>query len=201
MIAAATARQIVAASARAGRVSREGGPVYAKKLVRAFGEKVFDIIEAEPERLREVDGIGPMRAGRITAAWAEQKAVRDIMVFLHSHGVGTARVVRAWRLRCMATRQAVEQKRRPLRLCRNGLPLRAQSGLRRALDLYRPAQNASIRDSGPREIAAPIKGEMSCVCSMVCLRASPSSAPALCSQSQPLSWSRAAYMRAALRRS
>jgi exodeoxyribonuclease V alpha subunit len=73
------------------------GPVYAKKLVRAFGEKVFDIIEAEPDRLREVDGIGPMRAGRITAAWAEQKAVREIMVFLHSHGVGTARAVRIFK--------------------------------------------------------------------------------------------------------
>jgi exodeoxyribonuclease V alpha subunit len=53
------------------------GPAYAKKLLRAFGEKVFDIIEATPDRLREVDGIGPVRAGRITAAWAEQKAVRE----------------------------------------------------------------------------------------------------------------------------
>jgi exodeoxyribonuclease V alpha subunit len=44
------------------------GPVYAKKLVRTFGERVFDVIEAEPDRLREVDGIGPVRAGRITAA-------------------------------------------------------------------------------------------------------------------------------------
>src|SRR5262249_32039170 len=52
------------------------GPVYARKLLRAFGEKVFDVIEAEPDRLREVDGIGPVRAGRITAAWAEQKVVR-----------------------------------------------------------------------------------------------------------------------------
>jgi NAD-dependent DNA ligase len=50
------------------------GPVYAKKLVRAFGEKVFDVIEAEPDRLRAVDGIGAVRAGRITAAWSEQKA-------------------------------------------------------------------------------------------------------------------------------
>jgi exodeoxyribonuclease V alpha subunit len=73
------------------------GPVYAKKLLRAFGEKVFDVIEAEPDRLREVDGIGPLRAGRITAAWAEQKAVREIMVFLHSHGVGTARAVRIYK--------------------------------------------------------------------------------------------------------
>jgi exodeoxyribonuclease V alpha subunit len=70
------------------------GPVYARKLVKAFGANVFDVIEAEPDRLREVIGIGPMRATRITGAWAEQKIVREIMVFLHSHGVGTARAVR-----------------------------------------------------------------------------------------------------------
>ena len=73
------------------------GPVYAKKLLRAFGEKVFDVIEAEPDRLREVDGIGAVRASRIVAAWAEQKVVREIMVFLHSHGVGTARAVRIYK--------------------------------------------------------------------------------------------------------
>ena len=73
------------------------GPVYAKKLVRAFGEKVFDVIEAEPDRLREVTGIGPVRAKRITGGWAEQKIVREIMVFLHSHGVGTARAVRIFK--------------------------------------------------------------------------------------------------------
>ena len=73
------------------------GPVYARKMVKAFGEKVFDVIEAEPDRLREVTGIGPMRAKRITSAWAEQKIVREIMVFLHSHGVGTARAVRIFK--------------------------------------------------------------------------------------------------------
>ena len=73
------------------------GPVYAKKLVRTFGEQVFDIVESDAERLREVDGIGPVRAERITTAWAEQKAVREIMVFLHSHGVGTARAVRIFK--------------------------------------------------------------------------------------------------------
>ena len=73
------------------------GPVYAKKMVRAFGENVFEVIEAEPDRLREVTGIGPVRAKRITGAWAEQKIVREIMVFLHSHGVGTARAVRIFK--------------------------------------------------------------------------------------------------------
>lgn len=73
------------------------GPVYAGKLVKAFGDKVFDVIEIEPDRLREVTGIGRIRARRITDAWAEQKVVREIMVFLHSHGVGTARAVRIYK--------------------------------------------------------------------------------------------------------
>src|SRR6201993_2666950 len=73
------------------------GPVYAKKLVRAFGEAVFDVIQQEPERLREVTGIGPKRAERIIAGWAEQKVIREIMLFLHSNGVGTSRAVRIYK--------------------------------------------------------------------------------------------------------
>jgi exodeoxyribonuclease V alpha subunit len=73
------------------------GPVYAKRLVKMFGKDVFDIIEATPERLREVEGIGPKRADKITAGWADQKVIREIMVFLHEHGMGTARAVRIFK--------------------------------------------------------------------------------------------------------
>jgi exodeoxyribonuclease V alpha subunit len=73
------------------------GPAMAKRIVAAFGEGTFEIIEASPERLTEVSGIGPMRASRIVAGWAEQKAVREIMIFLHAHGVGTARAVRIFK--------------------------------------------------------------------------------------------------------
>ena len=73
------------------------GRVYATKLVEAFGEKVFDVIELEPERLREVEGIGPKRAGQIIAGWSGQRVIREIMVFLHSHGVGTSRAVRIFK--------------------------------------------------------------------------------------------------------
>ena len=73
------------------------GPIYASKLVTAFGAEVFEVIERAPERLREVPGIGRVRAGRIARAWADQKVVREIMVFLHSHGVGTARAVRIFK--------------------------------------------------------------------------------------------------------
>jgi exodeoxyribonuclease V alpha subunit len=73
------------------------GPVYARKLLDRFGEKVFDIIENYSARLEEVDGIGPERRRRIKTAWAEQKVVREIMVFLHSHGVSTSRAVRIYK--------------------------------------------------------------------------------------------------------
>src|SRR3974390_490776 len=73
------------------------GRFYAKKLVRTFGGALFDIIEQEPDRLREVTGIGRKRAERIIAGWAEQKVIREIMLFLHSNGVGTSRAVRIYK--------------------------------------------------------------------------------------------------------
>src|SRR5215218_2298801 len=73
------------------------GPAMAKRIVAMFGETTFEIIEANPERLTEVPGIGPLRASRIVSGWAEQKAVREIMIFLHAHGVGTARAVRIFK--------------------------------------------------------------------------------------------------------
>src|SRR5215211_4571557 len=73
------------------------GPAMAKRIVAMFGEDTFEIVEANPERLTEVPGIGPWRASKIVAGWAEQKAVREIMIFLHAHGVGTARAVRIFK--------------------------------------------------------------------------------------------------------
>jgi exodeoxyribonuclease V alpha subunit len=73
------------------------GPHFAKKLIAAFGAEVFTVIEQEPARLRDVEGIGPLRAERITEGWSAQRAVRDIMVFLHSHGVGTSRALRIYK--------------------------------------------------------------------------------------------------------
>ncbi len=74
------------------------GPHFAARLVRTFGADVFEVIENDPDRLLELPGIGPKRRAQVTAAWAEQKAVREIMVFLQSHGVGAARAVRIHRL-------------------------------------------------------------------------------------------------------
>ena len=74
------------------------GPVYAKKMVAKFGEKIFDVIESASARLQEVEGIGEGRRQQIKGAWAEQRVVRDIMVFLHSHGISTSRALRVFKL-------------------------------------------------------------------------------------------------------
>ena len=73
------------------------GPVYARKLVERFGEAIFDVIDKESARLEQIDGIGPKRRRRIKEAWNEQKVIREIMVFLHSHGVSTSRAVRIYK--------------------------------------------------------------------------------------------------------
>src|SRR3954451_12963415 len=93
------------------------GPVYAKRLVQAFGEGVFDVVEQQPERLREVDGIGPKRAGRIVRGWADQKVVREIMLFLHAHGVGTSRAVRIFKTYGQNAVQVISEN--PYRLARD----------------------------------------------------------------------------------
>jgi exodeoxyribonuclease V alpha subunit len=72
------------------------GRGFAKKLVATFGDRVFEVIEHQPERLREVPGIGRGLARRIAQAWDEQKTVREIMLYLHSHGLSPLRAARIY---------------------------------------------------------------------------------------------------------
>src|SRR5215470_7127571 len=73
------------------------GPVLAKKLVGRFRAEVLAVIEKRPAELQTVDGIGPKRRERIARAWQEARHVREIMLFLHSHGVSTSRAVRIFK--------------------------------------------------------------------------------------------------------
>src|SRR5919106_544825 len=73
------------------------GPKLAERIVGRFREETFDVIEGQPERLFEVPGIGRDRVQRITAAWEEQKQVKEIMVFLHGHGVSTNLAVKIYK--------------------------------------------------------------------------------------------------------
>ncbi|MBN1615470.1 MAG: ATP-dependent RecD-like DNA helicase [Deltaproteobacteria bacterium] len=73
------------------------GPVMAKRIVKNFREKTFDIIEGDITRLAEVDGIGEKRIEMIRKAWEEQKQIRSVMIFLQTHGVSTAYAVKIFR--------------------------------------------------------------------------------------------------------
>ncbi|MCU1291190.1 MAG: ATP-dependent RecD-like helicase [Bryobacterales bacterium] len=73
------------------------GPVYAKKLIARFGEELFEVIEKTPNSLEQIEGIGPKRKLQIVQAWSDQRSIREIMLFLHSHGVGTSRAVRIYK--------------------------------------------------------------------------------------------------------
>ena len=66
------------------------GPVMAKRIVEAFGDKTLEIIEESPDKLCTIEGIGKHRVKMIFDAWKEQKEIRSVMIFLQSHGVSSA---------------------------------------------------------------------------------------------------------------
>jgi exodeoxyribonuclease V alpha subunit len=73
------------------------GPVFADRITRHFGLDTLKVIEEEPERLIEVPGLGPKRTRRIAAAWEEQKAIKEVMLFLQSVEVSTSIAVRIYK--------------------------------------------------------------------------------------------------------
>ncbi|BCJ69981.1 ATP-dependent RecD-like DNA helicase [Polymorphospora rubra] len=73
------------------------GPVFAERIVDHFGLDTLDVIEQTPGRLVEVPGLGPKRTAKITAAWAEQKAIKEVMIFLQGVGVSTSLAVRIYK--------------------------------------------------------------------------------------------------------
>jgi exodeoxyribonuclease V alpha subunit len=73
------------------------GPMMAERMVAHFGTEILSIIDEQPGRLLEVHGLGPKRTQRIAAAWEEQKAIKDVMVFLSDVGVSTSLAVRIYK--------------------------------------------------------------------------------------------------------
>ena len=73
------------------------GPVMAERMVAHFGVDIMHVIDDEPGRLIEVDGLGPKRTAMIAAAWAEQKAIKEVMIFLQGVGVSTSLAVRIYK--------------------------------------------------------------------------------------------------------
>jgi exodeoxyribonuclease V alpha subunit len=66
------------------------GPAFAKRIVETFGEETLRVLDDEPERLAEVTGLGARRAGAVAKAWASQKVIREIMIFLQQHGASAS---------------------------------------------------------------------------------------------------------------
>ena len=73
------------------------GPVTAKRIVDHFGKEALDVIERDPERLIEVEGLGAKRAKWIIKAWEDQREIHNVMLFLQSHEVGTGYAVKIWK--------------------------------------------------------------------------------------------------------
>ncbi len=73
------------------------GPVMARRMVEKFGLETLDIIDEDPERLKEVEGIGPMRRQSIAKAWEEHREIKEVMVFLQGQEVSTAHAVKIYR--------------------------------------------------------------------------------------------------------
>ena len=73
------------------------GPTFAARIVSRFGLQTLDILEKDPDRLREVSGLGRTRIGRIKKAWQEQKEIHRIMVFLQGHNISAAYAVKIFK--------------------------------------------------------------------------------------------------------
>jgi len=122
------------------------GPKLAERIVGRFKEETFNVIEATPERLLEVPGIGMDRTQKITAAWQEQKKVKEIMVFLHGHGVSTNLAVKIYKTYGDASLETVQKN--PYQLERDiyGVGFKTADHLAQALGL--PADHPSRIEAG-----------------------------------------------------
>ena len=136
------------------------GPHFAAQLVRTFGAEVFEVIENDPERLRELPGIGPKRQSQVVAAWAEQKAVREIMVFLQSHGVGSARAVRIYRLYGDRAVDRVRENPYRLTLDVRGIGFRTADAIAQSLGFE--ADSIPRARAGVRHVLQELAGEGHC---------------------------------------
>jgi exodeoxyribonuclease V alpha subunit len=122
------------------------GPRLAERIVAKFKEDTFNMIEQTPERLLEVPGIGMDRTQRITKAWEEQKQVKEIMVFLHGHGVSTNLAVKIYKTYGDAALETVQKN--PYQLERDiyGVGFKTADRIAQALGL--PVDHPSRIEAG-----------------------------------------------------
>ncbi|MCX6564438.1 MAG: ATP-dependent RecD-like DNA helicase [Candidatus Aminicenantes bacterium] len=73
------------------------GPVLAKRIVKAFGERTLDMLSREPDRMKEVEGVGAVKLGEIKRSWEEHQDIRDLIIFLQQHNVSTSLATKIYR--------------------------------------------------------------------------------------------------------
>jgi exodeoxyribonuclease V alpha subunit len=122
------------------------GPKLAERIVGRFKEDTFNVIELTPERMLEVPGIGRDRTNKITAAWKDQKQIKEIMVFLHGHGVSTNLAVKIYKTYGDAALETVQKN--PYQLERDiyGVGFKTADRIAQALGL--PAEHPSRIEAG-----------------------------------------------------
>jgi exodeoxyribonuclease V alpha subunit len=122
------------------------GPRLAERIVRQFGSLTLQVIESQPEKLAEVPDIGPKRSRLIAQAWEEQKQVKDIMLFLHGHGVSTNLAIKVYKQYGDQSLSVVQSD--PYRLARDifGVGFKTADKIARALGL--PMDHPSRVEAG-----------------------------------------------------
>jgi exodeoxyribonuclease V alpha subunit len=122
------------------------GPRLAERIVERFGLETLEVIEDRPELLKQVPDIGPKRARGIAKAWADQKQVKEIMLFLHGHGVSTNLAIKVYKQYGDEALQVVRTD--PYRLARDiyGVGFKTADRLAQALGL--PPDHPSRLEAG-----------------------------------------------------
>jgi exodeoxyribonuclease V alpha subunit len=122
------------------------GPKLAERIVVAFGPQTLEVIEHNPARLQEVPDIGPIRARQILISWEEQKHIKEIMLFLHSHGVSTNLAIKIYKQYREQALGIVQQD--PYRLARDIYGVGFKTADQLAQDLGLPADHPSRIEAG-----------------------------------------------------
>ncbi len=91
------------------------GPVLARRIVKVFGSQTIEVISREPDRFREVEGVGEVKIKEIKKSWAENQHIRDLIIFLQEHGVSTTIATKVHRQ--YGERSFLVLKRNPYQLC------------------------------------------------------------------------------------
>ncbi len=147
-----------------GGLIRGVGKVVAKRLVEKFGADTLRIIERDSGRLEEVEGIGPKRRQQIKESWVEQIAVRDIMIFLQGHGVGTGQAARIYR---QYGNQAIALiTENPYRLCTDVWGIGFKTADRVAMSMGVPPHSAVRSRAGLSHVLQTMTEEGHCFCAM-----------------------------------